>query len=105
MTTQGTLAELIKSQRAEGLKGESWDNYAVARYTTEKELIERAGSLVDKYDMDDRMRDALLTNCRQDVAHAVANTTSILRSVRDLKFLAWANLALVVFALIAILIR
>jgi hypothetical protein len=100
-----TLADMVKSQRAVGLKGENWANYAVALYTTEQEFVERAGGLGDKYGMDDRMRDALLTNCRQDVAHALANTSSILRFIGNLKFLAWANLALVVFALIAILIR
>jgi t-SNARE complex subunit (syntaxin) len=103
MTAQETLADLIKSQRAAGLKGENWDNYGVALYTIRQELSQRTGSLADQFDVNDRVRDILLTNCRQDVAHALANTSSILRSIRTLKFIAWANLALVVIAIIMIL--
>jgi hypothetical protein len=103
---QEKLATLIKSQRSLGLKGANWDNYALGLTQVEEELSSRgADSLSSKYTFDERLRDALLTNIRQDGIHALANTVSIVKAVRYLEIQVIINFWLIVAALVLIFIR
>jgi hypothetical protein len=87
--TRSRIASAIQSQRSLGMRGDSWDNYAVARETLQDELDNRQPS---SYDLKDATRDILITHARQDAAHALGNTTSILKRMRTLTGLVYVLL-------------
>jgi hypothetical protein len=61
-----------------GQKGPFWDNYATAQITLDGDL----GRFEDRapfiYDLDDAARDRLIVHARQDAAHALLNTSTML---------------------------
>ena len=69
----------IAAQRQSGLKGTHWDNSIVARETMLADLDGWAGI---PYNLDTERRDILLAHARQDAAHAVSNTASIIRQLQ-----------------------
>lgn len=73
----------IKAQRSLGMKGDSWDNYAVARDTLNGDLG-LAGKQRDAYNLDQNTRDILLAHARQDAAHALCNSISLLNRIKNL---------------------
>ena len=100
------LAGSIKAQRAIGMKGHNWDNYAVAQNILHEEIGHVAPNHPlgqPHYEFDTTIRDRLLAHGRQDTAHALANTTSLLKEVqilnRNIIILFWG--VLVGFSLIA----
>jgi hypothetical protein len=72
------LQAAVRAQREMGMKGESWDNYAIARYTLEGELGLNGQTAQHVYDLSRDEYNTLLANGRQDVAHALCNTKSLL---------------------------
>ena len=73
----------IKAQHALGMKGDNWDNYAIARETLQGDLGYEGGSKAS-YNLDTDTRDILIAHARQDAAHALCNTTSLLGRVQVL---------------------
>lgn len=77
------IQSTIKARRAVGLKGESWDNQAIARDVLFDELgYNRAER--PHYHLDDQTKDILLAHVRQDASHALSNTISLLERVEKL---------------------
>ena len=73
----------IKAQHAAGLKGESWDNQAIASDVLFDDLgYNRADR--PHYHLDDQTKGILLVNARQDAAHALTNTISLLERIDKL---------------------
>jgi hypothetical protein len=72
------LQAAVRAQRAQGLKGEHWDNYAVARYTLEGELGLNGQVAQHIYDLSRDEYSTLLAHGRQDIVHALCNTKSLL---------------------------
>src|SRR5438874_1359221 len=72
------LKESIRTQRSLGMKGEFWDNHTVARHTVDEEVGRLGEPTIYGYGFDDGIREVLLTHGRQDVAHALCNTRSLL---------------------------
>jgi hypothetical protein len=83
---------MIRAQRAQGMKGAHWENHAVARYTLGGELGEPAQHF---YNLDEDKVNTLLAHGRQDAAHALGNTKSLL----DLNARVSRQLWLVIFLL------
>ncbi|GJE59948.1 hypothetical protein [Methylobacterium trifolii] len=77
------IQSTIKIRNAVGLKGESWDNQAIARDVLFDEL---GYNRVDRphYSLDDQTKDILLAHARQDASHALGNTISLLERVEKL---------------------
>lgn len=75
----------IDSLRTEGRIGASWENYAVAHITLREDLGEFGQS--PGLTFDEHVRDQLIAHARQDVAHAVSNTTSILSQLRTIRIM------------------
>lgn len=73
------LRSSLNAQRSMGRKGEHWDNYATARNVLHEELG-MYGSPTSSYQLNEQTRDVLLAHGRQDSAHALCNTKSILDS-------------------------
>jgi hypothetical protein len=82
----------IKINRSLGLKGDNWKNYAVALIGTQHD----ASGAEDGLTLSDATRDTLIRHNRQDTAHALGNTTSILDRVRELTRLVYVLLVLVI---------
>ncbi|KQP07496.1 hypothetical protein ASF28_10090 [Methylobacterium sp. Leaf99] len=100
------IHEQIQANRALGMKGDNWDNWAVGLLTTQHEIEDDDGQI--GYVLTDATRDKILRNGRQDGAHALANTTSILNRVHQLTRLVYVLLVLVIAiggALVYVLIR
>jgi hypothetical protein len=72
------LQARIKKQHQMGLKGDHWDNHAVARYTLEGELGLNGQTAQHVYDLDQEQVNTLLVHARQDAANALGNTRSLL---------------------------
>lgn len=73
----------IKVQRALGLRGESWDNQAIASDVLFDDLgYNRAER--PHYGLDEQTKNILLVNARQDAAHALSNTISLLERIDKL---------------------
>jgi hypothetical protein len=91
------LQVAIKAQRSLGRKGDHWDNHAVAIYTLQGELGLGGKSANHVYDLNQDEYNTLIANGRQDVAHALCNTKSLLdlngRISRQLRF---ANVLLLI---------
>jgi hypothetical protein len=72
------LQTRIKKQHQMGLKGDHWDNHAVARYTIEGELGLNGQTAQHVYDLDQEQVNTLLVHARQDAANTLGNTRSLL---------------------------
>jgi len=91
------LQERIKKQHQMGLKGDHWDNYAVAYYTLEGELGLNGQTAQHVYDLNQEQVNTLLVHARQDAAHTLGNTRSLLvLNVRVSRQLLLANFLLFV---------
>ncbi len=60
------------------MKGEHWDNYAIARYTLHDELGMHGEHAQHTYDLSRDEYHTLLAHGRQDAAHTLCNTKSLL---------------------------
>jgi hypothetical protein len=78
MKNDPALQSTIKTQRSMGLKGEHWDNYAIGRDVLHNELGWKGEARQNEYFLDENIRDTLLAHSRQDAAHALCNTKSLL---------------------------
>jgi len=87
------LKGALLGQRIAGLKGDTWDNHAIARDIVHNELG-YTGNRRPPYNLDQDTRDILLVHARQDAAHALANTVSLLKVVRTLKLATFGIAAL-----------
>ncbi|MGG3814203.1 hypothetical protein ABEV34_21525 [Methylorubrum rhodesianum] len=96
------IAQAIRVQRDLGMKGDNWDNHAVARGTLYGDLGYE-GSNQSFYDLDEPTRDRLLAHARQDAAHALCNTTSLLKRLRSVERLMYVSILANVVLLIAVL--
>lgn len=95
------LLGIVKAQRELGYKGAFWDNKAIASNTLE-ETVGKFGKYPSEYSLDNDERDVLLAHTRQDVAHALLNTLSLMKTVNHLRaiLLAMAVLNIFIIALI-----
>lgn len=73
----------IKAQHAAGLKSESWDNQAIASDVLSKDLGYKRSDR-PHYHLDDQTKDILLVHARQDAAHTLINTISLLERIDKL---------------------
>jgi hypothetical protein len=78
-----------------GLKGAHWDNYAIGRDVLHGELGWNDEPPRNEYFLEKNTQDTLLAHSRQDAAHALCNTKSLLdisekisSQLRTLNFLA-----------------
>jgi hypothetical protein len=94
------IAVATRAQRDVGLKGDHWDNHAIAKHLLLDE-IDSTKPVSFTYRLDQERRDLLLAHARQDAAHALCNTDSLLKRVRTLTRLVYLLLAVSV----AILLR
>jgi hypothetical protein len=87
---ESELQRTIIGQRAIGMKGEHRDNYAIARDVLHGELGFNGKPVEDEYNLDQSKLDTLVAHGRQDAAHALCNTKSLLdlngRISQQLKF-------------------
>ena len=72
------LQATIRTQRSMGMKGEHWDNYAIGRDVLHGELGLNGEQPQHEYFLEESTRDTLLAHSRQDTAHALCNTKSLL---------------------------
>ena len=93
---ESALQETINSQRSMGMKGEHWDNYAIARNVLQEEIGLHGEPPRESYHFSQGTYEVLLAHSRQDVAHALCNTKSLLdlnqkisSRLGTLNFLAW----------------
>jgi hypothetical protein len=84
-SSQEALSSALKALRLVGKTGDSWDNHAVAQNILHEELGQFPATLQGEYDLDEVVRDRLLAHGRQDTAHALANTISLLRRIQNLE--------------------
>lgn len=100
---QQRLASAVRMQRELGMKGDNWDNYAVAQATLHDELGYN-GTQRHPYSLDEATRDILIVHGRQDAAHALANTTALLKRAQTLTRLLYALfVAVIALGIVAIL--
>jgi hypothetical protein len=77
-TAKDAHSASLWARRSLGQKGAFWDNYATARVTLEGDLGQFTDQPPAYYDLDEPTRDRLLAHARQDAAHALLNTSSLL---------------------------
>jgi hypothetical protein len=75
-TAQQALEARLKSKL--GPKGEHWDNYAIAQNVLHEELGYHGEPEQPPYELNEATRDTLIVHARQDAAHALCNTKSML---------------------------
>lgn len=91
------IRNAISSNRAMGLKGTSWDNQAVAYVTAQDEAL-GLDSAAEYYDLDEQTRQRILVNLRQDTAHALLNTSSLINELKYIKRLIWLLIAVALYS-------
>ena len=74
---QASLTTTLKVWREMGLTSENHANQAIARNVTDEEMG-RYGEHPLEYSLKQKTKDTLLAHGRQDAAHALCNTTSLL---------------------------
>jgi hypothetical protein len=74
---QIALDHALKMQPVFGLKGEHNANLVVAKNVVDEEMGRYGDHLLD-YQLQQKTKDTLLAHGRQDVAHALCNTKSLL---------------------------
>jgi hypothetical protein len=99
-TAEAELATTLKVWRSMGLTSEHKENLAVARNVTNEEMG-RYGEHPLEYSLKQKTKDTLLAHGRQDTAHALCNTKSILdqnvrisAQLRTLNFLATVSICM-----------
>jgi hypothetical protein len=85
----------IAAQRDLGMKGDFWNNHAIARGVVNED-IDPDNYVHGMYHLNETMRDTLLAHTREDAAHALLNTTSLLKRVRLLTWLVYLLLAIAI---------
>jgi hypothetical protein len=98
--TTRDIAATTTAQREVGLKGDHWDNHAIAKHLLLEE-IDSTKTVRFTYHLDQERRDVLLAHARQDASHALCNTNSLLKRVRILTWLVYLLLTIT----LAILLR
>ncbi|ACB27625.1 hypothetical protein [Methylobacterium radiotolerans] len=97
--TNDRIRFAIRAQRDLGMKGDSWDNHAIAHGTLQGDLGTN-GKPRDPYYLDDVTRDILIAHSRQDAAHGLLNTMSLLKRVRQLTIAVYLLMALVLLLIV-----
>lgn len=101
--TDKAIRIAIETQHIVGNKSANDDNTVIARYTLHEELGYR-GERREPYHLDQDTRDILLAHTRQDAAHSLLNTISLLKKVDSLALsvrrLLWLSSALLICVLI-----
>jgi hypothetical protein len=82
------LRAAIEGDRSFGYKGAWWKNAAKARNILDEELGFFGHSTIS-YDVDEATRDTLIAHARQDAAHALLNTGTLLKQMRALRYTLW----------------
>src|SRR5262245_45690824 len=77
----------------------SQQNHTIAQHTLHEELGQYGGELQQFYDFDRDIADTLLAHGRQDAAHALLNTITLMKDVRRLKYLVLLVLVLLIVLL------
>lgn len=90
--TAKRIADDIWAQRLVGRRGDSWTNHAVAQVTVEGELGKGGWPPVD---LDPVVRDTLIVHGRQDAAHALLNTSILLKRLSELTLLVYLQFAII----------
>jgi hypothetical protein len=102
-SSKAALLNAIQSQRSLGLTGDNWDNYAAAFSTLQREIGHFPDDThLDCYEFDEAIRNRLLAHGRQDAAHALMNTASLLNRVVSLQRQV-AALGLVTLSMLAVI--
>jgi hypothetical protein len=99
------IAASIRGQREVGLKGDHWDNYAIAQGVLRDEIDSDSKTGRFPFNLDQETRDILLAHARQDAAHALCNTASVLKRVRTLTRLVYLLLAINVVILLRLYVH
>lgn len=76
-----SIRSQIKAQREFGQRGAHWDNYAIAQNVLHEEIEDGIG-----YGLSRDQLDRLLAHARQDAAHALCNTKSLLEGERSTRW-------------------
>jgi hypothetical protein len=100
-TFREALRETMSAQRSMGHKGANWDNQAVAYHTLLQDLGYYSDHNPSAYGLDENVRDTLIAHARQDAAHAVVNTASLLKEMRIVRILLIAIVCLLVIIILA----
>jgi hypothetical protein len=74
-------------------------NHTIAQHTLDQELGRYGEELQQFYGFDRDIADTLLAHGRQDAAHALLNTMTLMKDVRLLKYLVLLVLGLVIVLL------
>lgn len=90
---------LVAGNRDIGLKGENWKNEAIASAVLHAELGYLGNGIKHKYNLNEDTEDTLLAHARQDAAHALLNSISLLKISRILLIICAANLSITVAAI------
>ncbi|MGX4804349.1 hypothetical protein [Bradyrhizobium guangdongense] len=75
---ENALKSSIEAQRSLGIKGDHWENYAIARNVLQEELGQHGDRIREAYGLTQDVADVLIAHTRQDAAHALCNTKSLL---------------------------
>jgi hypothetical protein len=74
---EADLTSTLKAWRSMGMTSEHQENLAIAKNVTNEEMG-RYGEHAIEYSLSQKTRDTLLSHGRQDAAHALCNTKSLL---------------------------
>lgn len=94
-TAEDHLRSQIAMAKDTGTKLPSDINGLIARNVLHEELGYFPKSRIRQYRLDEATRDRLLVHGRQDAAHALLNSITILEEISRLKRLLWIALALI----------
>lgn len=95
-SSHAALQSSIAALKLVGKTGDSWRNHAVAQNTLQDELGEFPANFQSHYELDEATRDRLLAHTRQDSAHALLNTISLLLRLQ------WLQRQLTIFMLVTV---
>jgi hypothetical protein len=79
------LKSKIEMNRSLGRNGANWENAAMANCILQEDLGHYPDSPLFDYGLDDEARDRLLAHARQDAAHALCNTETLLKQAKSLR--------------------
>jgi hypothetical protein len=96
------LIQQLSFAKETGPKDANFLNSIVARNILHEDLG-RFDTRLRRYGLDDDTRDRLIAHARQDAAHALVNTATLLEQVKALRRGLWIMLALVFALVMAIL--
>jgi hypothetical protein len=104
---QKFVAARIRADRELGRSGDNSENSVIARGILNEELGTYGREFKNPYPyrLDEDTRDNLLAHARQDAAHVLLNSASLLKRVRRLQLLGYVLLAAITALFVLVLVR